>query len=446
MSTLTTPRAVPGGADFPKRGLADSLRARRLMVIVVGLYSLASPIVETLLGDRQHYVEGKTSTVAVAAALDDLGAVVVPAIAIAATFVVLLFWRVEGPPLLLAIAPGLMLAANEFVHGRSPTLGLLITSAVGALMVSVRVKMPDLAILGHVGAVVAGASILAFVVVPSKVLVSGGIGTFDKSLTGAPLLAGIFSHSNTFGMFLALSLPCAFLARRLLVRLLLVAVICAALVLSSSRTALAGAGAVLAVMLLARLLPRAAFLPVAVVGFLTSVFAVFWLPFTETDPDAYTYRGAIWIFDRGQLGGHGMFGLGAHWFADNYPLLRNVLSSAASHAHNLALTTMVQGGAVVALTGGVLIVAAFVSALRHPSARERAVGIAFVIGLLVIGATETPMELVGWSPLSASVLVPLVVVAGRPWIEREEEAFARSAAADAPVAPLTRAALRRRAR
>lgn len=416
------------------------------MVIVVWIYSIASPIVETLLSDRRHYMEGKTTTVPLAEALNDLGAVVVPAVAIAATFFVMLYWRVPGPSVMIAVLPGIVLAANEFAHGRPPTLGLLLTSAVGALLVSVRVKMSELTILAYLGAAVAGASLLAFFFEPSKVLVSGGIGTFDKSLTGAPLLAGIFSHSNTFGMFLALSLPCAFLVRRWFVRLLLVAVLCAALVLSSSRTALAGAAAVLAVMILARLLPRPAFLSVAVAGFIASIVALFWLPLTETDPEAYTFRGAIWIFDREQLGGHWMFGLGAHWFADNYALLRDALSSAASHAHNLALTTLVQGGAVVLAAVGALVVAGFVSALRHPSARECAVGIAFVIGLLVIGATETPISLVGWSPLSASVMIPLVALAGRPWIEREEEMFARATANDALVVPLTRAALRQRTR
>lgn len=414
------------------------------MVTLVWAYSIASPVVETVLSDREHYVEGKTSTVALAVTLDGLGSVVVPVVAVAATLFVGLFWRVTAPSLVVAIAPGLVLAVNELAHGRPPTFGLLITSAVGALLVSVRVKTPDLVVVGYLGAVVAAASVAAFFLAPSKVLISGGSNTFDKSLTGAPLLAGIFTHSNTFGMFLALALPFAFLSRRWPVRLLLFGAIAWALVLSSSRTALVGAAVVLAVVVLARVLPRAAFAPVAVIGFAASVFAVFWVPFSETDPEAFTYRGSIWIFDRQQLGDHWLFGLGAHWFADNYALLRSVLSSAASHAHNLALTTLIQGGAVVLVAWGALLVLGLFATLRRPSARERGVGVAFLIGLLVMGATETPFGLVGWGPLSASALIPLFVLAGQEWIEREEDEFAR-ALAEASAA-LTRADLRARRR
>lgn len=414
------------------------------MVILVWAYSIASPVVETVFSDRQHYVEGKTSAVALALTLDSLGAIVVPVVAVATTFFVGLFWRVTAPSLILVIAPGLVLAANELVHGRPPTLGLLVTAAVGALLVSVRVKTPDLALVGYLGALVAAASIAAVYLAPSKVLIAGGTNSFDKSLTGAPLLAGIFTHSNTFGMFLSLALPFVFLARRWPVRLVLFAVVVWALILSSSRTALAGAAVVLAVLLLARVLPRSAFAPVAVGGFAVAVFAVFWLPFTETDPEAYTYRGAIWIFDRQQLGDHWFFGLGAHWFADNYALLRSVLSSAASHAHNLALTALIQGGAVVLVAWGALLAIALFATLRRPSARQRGVGVAFVMALLVMGATETPFGLVGWGPLSASALIPLFVLAGQGWVEREEDEFTR--ALDAASVPLTRAALRARRR
>lgn len=412
------------------------------MLVLLWAYSIASPVVETVLNDRAHYIEGKTSNVALAATLDDLGAIVVPVVAVATTLFVGLFWRVTAPSLVLAIAPGLVLAGNELAHGRSPTLGLLLTAAAGALLVSVRVKVPDLVLLGYLGALVAAASVVAFFLIPSKVLISGGTNTFDKSLTGAPLLAGIFTHSNTFGMFLALALPFVFLARRWPVRLVLLAAIAWAMVLSSSRTALVGAGVVLVALMLARILPRSAFAPVAVVGFAASVFAVFWLPFTEKDPEAYTYRGSIWIFDRQQLGDHWVFGLGAHWFADNYARLKAVLSSAASHAHNVALTTLMQGGAVVLTAWGVLLVVAFFATLRRPSARERGVGVAFLLGFVVMGATETPFGLVGWGPLSASALIPLFVLAGQGWIEREEDEFARALA----TVPLTRAALRARRR
>lgn len=437
VSTLASPRDPAVAPPVPPAGLVDSLFARRLTVLLLTAFSLLGPLVETVLTDRSHYKEGKTSTNPVVAAIDDLGSALVPAVAAAVVLLVLLFARMSGSSLLLVVLPGLVLAANEFVHGRTPTFGLLLTAAAGALLVSVRVKPEDLVVLGYTGGVVAAASIVAMYTAPAVVTISGGTGTFDKSLTGAPLLAGIFSHSNTFGMFLALSLPCILLVRRALVRWPLLLVVGWALALSSSRTALVGAGAMLAVVVLSRLLPRAGFVAVSVVGAVVALVAVIRIPFTETDPEAFTYRGAIWIYNREALGDHGLFGLGAHWYADNYPVLREVLSSAASHAHNLVLTMLVQGGVIVLLAWLAIVVFALFGAAADPTRSSSVSGIAFVIGLLAIGATETPFPLLGWGPLSASALVPLVVFATRRQLDRERSALE-------PTSPATRAARRGR--
>ncbi len=407
------------------------------MVLVLAVYSLLGPLVETLLTDRAHYVEGKTATNPVVAAIDDIGGMIVPIVAASTVLFVLLYRRVSGASLFLVVLPGLMLTANEFVHGRVPTFGLLLTAAAGALLVSVWVKPSDLVVLGHVAGLVAAGSIIANYASPATVTISGGTGTFDKSLTGAPLLAGIFSHSNIFGMFLALSLPCIFLVPRALVRWPLLILVGWALILTSSRTALVGAGAMLAVVVLSRLLPRAGFVAVSVIGAIVAVIAVIRIPFVETDPEAYTYRGSIWIYNREALGDHFLFGLGAHWYADNYAVLRQVLSSAASHAHNLVLTTLVQGGAVVLIPWLVLLGFALVGSATDPVRASSVAGIAFVVGLLAMGATETPFPLLGWGPLSASALVPLFVFATRHHLDRDRAAFE-------PGAPLTRAARRGR--
>ena len=406
-------------------------------MLLLTAYSLVGPLIETLLTDRSHYKEGRTSANPVVVAIDDVGSVLVPVVAAATVLLVTLFARMSGPSLLVVILPGLVLAANEFVHGRTPTFGLLLTAAGGALLVSVRVKPADLVVLGYAGGAVAVGSLVAMYAAPASVIISGGTGTFEKSLTGAPLLAGIFSHSNTFGMFLALSLPCIFLVRRALVRWPLLLVVGWALVLSSSRTALIGAGAMLAVVVLSRVLPRAGFRVVSVLGAAAALIAVIRVPFVETDPQAFTYRGAIWIYNREALGDHGLFGLGARWYADNYPVLREVLSSAASHAHNLVLTILVQGGAVVLVVWLAVIAFALVGAITDPVRSTSVAGVAFVVGLLAIGATETPFPLLGWGPLSASAIIPLFVLATRRRLDQEEAAFG------AP-APTTRAARRGR--
>lgn len=408
------------------------------MVVLLCAYSLAGPLIETLVTDRSTYIEGKTATAPAAAAIAEVGSMLVPVVAASAALLFLLFSQVSGPGLLVVVLPGLLLAANEFLHGRPPSLGLLLTAAGGVLLVTVRVKPPDLVVLGYVGTAVAAGSIVAMYVDPSSVLISGGVGLFEKSITGAPLLAGIFSHSNILGMFLAFTLPFVFLMRAWPLRWLSFGVIVWALILTSSRTALVGAAVMVAVLLLARLLSRVAFVVVSGAGAVVALIAVILLPFRETDPQAFTYRGAIWIHSRQALGDNGVFGLGAHWYADNYLALRDTLSSAASHGHNLVLTTLILGGAFVLAGWLVVIFLAFRGAASDPVRSTSVVGVAFVLGLLAIGATETPYALVGWGPLSASVLVPLFVLATRPWIERDE------LAAQAP--PTTRAEARRRQR
>ena len=437
VSTLASPRDPVVAPSVPRAGLVDSVFARRATVLLLAVFSLLGPLVETLLTDRSLYKEGTTATNPVVAAIDDLGSALVPTVAAAVVLLVLLFARMSGPSLLLVVLPGLALAANEFVHGRTPTFGLLLTAAAGALVVSVRVKPEDLVVLGYAGGVVAAGSIVAMYAAPALVTISGGTGTFDKSLTGAPLLAGIFSHSNVFGMFLAMSIPCILLVRRFFLRWPLLILVGWALILSSSRTALVGAGVVLAVVVLSRLLPRAGFIAVSIIGAIVALIAVIRIPLVETDPEAYTYRGAIWIYNRGALGDHFLFGLSAHWYADNYALLRQVLSSAASHAHNLVLTTLVQGGAVVLVPWLLLLGFALMGSASDPVRSSSVAGIAFVVGLLAMGATETPFPLLGWGPLSASALVPLFVFATRHHLDRDRAAFA-------PTAPLTRAARRGR--
>ncbi|MFB3978846.1 hypothetical protein [Microbacterium proteolyticum] len=213
MSTLASrgPATVPPSAA--PNGLVDSLGARRIMVVLLCAYSLVGPLIETLVTDRSTYIEGKTATAPAAAAIAEVGSMLVPAVAASAALLFLLFSQVSGPGLLVVVLPGLLLAANEFLHGRPPSLGLLLTAAGGVLLVTVRVKPPDLVVLGYVGTAVAAGSIVAMYVDPSSVLISGGVGLFEKSITGAPLLAGIFSHSNILGMFLAFTLPFVFLMR-----------------------------------------------------------------------------------------------------------------------------------------------------------------------------------------------------------------------------------------
>ncbi|BAJ75156.1 lipid A core - O-antigen ligase [Microbacterium testaceum StLB037] len=374
------------------------------------LASLAEPVVETLTTDRSHYVEGAiTAPRPLVEAATALSNAVIPVVALSALLLVLLWSKVNGTALVICALPSLTMAANEFVHGRTVGPSLFLPALAGGLLVTLRVKLSDLVVLGHAGGLVASLSLWGFAFEPSMVLMSAGLAHADKSLTGAPLLAGIFSHSNTLGLFLVVSLPFVFLERRFWIRWPIVVVIAVALVLSSARTALFGAGVVLVAVALGWLLPRIAFRVVAVAGLLVLSALVVHTPFSEHDPAAYTFRGEIWIFNIAQLSGHMLFGRGAWYYSDNYGVLKEALSSAASHAHNGLLTTLMVGGLVT--LGAVLVVIFFAwrGADRAPARREMIVGVASLTGLLAVSITETTLRFAGWGPLSASLLVPLFV-------------------------------------
>lgn len=400
-------------------------------MLLLALASLAEPVVEMLTTDRAHYVEGAvTAPRPLVEATTGLSNALIPLVGVSVLLAALLWSRVDGVALLLVSLPSLVMTANEFVHGRTVGPSLLLPAFAGVLLVTARVKFEDLRLLGHLGAVVAVGSMLGWLVAPAMVLMSAGLAHAEKSVTGAPLLAGIFSHSNLLGLFLTASLPFAFLERRFLLRWGMVLSIAAALVLTSSRTALFGAGVVLGVILVGWLLPRLAFRVVMAGGLVALAIALVQVPFTETDPSAYTERGGIWMYNIGLLPGHWLTGRGAWYYSDNYAQFEAALSSAASHAHNSLLTLLVMGGLVLIGAVLVLLLCVWRGIDGMEDRRHMFVAGAFLLGLLALGVTETTMRFAAWGPLSACFLVPLFVLVSE-W--RARVAGGRTASAG-PVA------------
>lgn len=403
-------------------------RWRRSAVLLLALASLAEPVVEMLTTDRAHYVEGAvTAPRPLVEATTELSNAVIPLIAVAALLAALLWSRVDGVALLIVSLPSLVMTADEFVHGRTVGPSLLLPAFAGVLLVTARVKFEDLRLLGHLGAVVAAVSMIGWWVAPAMVLMSAGLAHAEKSVTGAPLLAGIFSHSNLLGLFLTASLPFAFLERRFLLRWAMVLSIAAALVLTSSRTALFGAGVVLGAILVGWLLPHVAFRAVTAVGAVALSIAVVQVPFTETDPSAYTDRGGIWMYNIGLLPGHWLTGRGAWFYSDNYAQFVSALSTAASHAHNSLLTLLVMGGLILIGAVVILLLCAWCGIDGMEDRRHMFVAGAFLLGLLALGITETTVRFAAWGPLSACFLVPLFVLVSE-W--RARTAAGRATSAD----------------
>ncbi|MFJ4039434.1 O-antigen ligase family protein [Microbacterium sp. NPDC090007] len=383
------------------------------MVVLLALASLAQPVVEAVTTDRAHYVEGAvTASRPLVAATTAVTNAVIPLVAIVALLSAMLWSRIDAVALSVVALPSIVIVADEFVHDRPLGPALLVPALAGVLVITQRVKFGDLVVVGRIGAIVAAASVIGMVLDPERVLMSAGLAHAEKSITGAPLLAGIFSHSNTFGLFLTASLPLVFLEKGFVVRWALVVPIAWALVLSSSRTALFGACVVLVAILLGRMLPRIAFRVVLPAGLIVAAGFVARIPFGETDPAAYTYRGEIWMYNIDLLQGNALWGRGVYFYADHYAELSRALSTAASHAHNTLLTLLVTGGAVTVAAVLVVLVFSWRGADRLGDRRQLFVAGAFLLGMLVLCATETTLRLTGWGPLSACFVVPLFVLVG----------------------------------
>lgn len=410
--TVMTATPVASPAPVRPRGLNLGPTPRRLLVLLLWLYSTAGPISEAITTNRAFYTEGASVVaappVALTYALVDNG---VPLLLLAVVCVGLLFTRVDLGAAAVVSLPSVVLLTSQFLFGRDLAVSIVVPALVGVLVVVAGIRVSDLVVLGYLGGVVAAVSLVGAVTVPQNVFMSAGLAQVEKSITGAPLLAGIFSHSNILGMFLAMSLPFAFLVKRWVIQFTIVAAIGTALVLTSSRTALSGAVVILAVAVLGWLLPRAPWRVLAAGGFVVAVAALFRIPFHETDPSAYTYRGGIWMFNIERWHENELFGLGATWYRDNYADLKRYLSSAASHAHNEALTLLVQGGIVLVAAVAAIVVLAFVGAARQTRRTRGIAAMSFVLGFLVVSITETTFPILKWGPTSVVALVPLLVLA-----------------------------------
>ena len=425
MSRLVSTRVSAGRRRDEWRGRERWVRRRRAVVLLLALASLAEPVVEALTTDRAHYIEGAaTAPRPLVEAATATANTVIPVVAVAVLLGTMLWSKIDAVALGVVALPSVVAIADEFAHDRPVGPSLLLPVLAGALVVTLRVKWSDLVLLGRIGALVAVASLVGMMVDPERVLMSAGLAHAEKSVTGAPLLAGIFSHSNILGLFLAASLPFAFLERRFLVRWVLVLPIAWALVLSSSRTALFGACVILAAVLLGWMLPRVVFRLVLPVGLAVIAVFVARIPFTETDPAAYTYRGEIWMYNIGLLDGHWLWGRGAYFYGDNYAALSRALSTAASHAHNTLLTTLVTGGVVAVASVVVVLLVAWRGADGLGPRRELLVGGAFLLGLLALCVTETTLRFTGWGPLSACFLVPLFVLVAEATARRPSPSVA----------------------
>lgn len=449
---MSSPAVVALPAPTP--ALRSSLRRRTdprspgaravsyALLLLLWIVSIGGSIALTLTMTRKQAAEG-VQTVYTQAVVD-AGHIAFLVPAVIAVLVILfrvIHVRDDVVPLLLTVAPSLWIAFSQFARGDAVTEQVLLPIGVAVTLWAVRTRVGDLRLYALAATVFAAVSMALTTTAPALMYMPQSFDqATDKTVTGLPLLAGFFSHPNGAGLFFVLALPLTSLIERWYLRWTCAAILLTAIVWTSSRTALFGAGVWLVAMSL-RVLMRRALHRVLVALLLGLAVALVALPLTTTDPEAFTERGAIWQFLLGRLHGQDwLFGLGHGWFVENYPLLKSALSSAASHGHNVFVTSVVTGGLILVALIGVVVVHSVRTAVRLPGERERVAALTFLCVLVAVSITETAWRVEAPDTLFAAMAIPLYVIATQSRAVRDD----RRAGADRPAAKPTRQAEGRR--
>lgn len=395
-------------SDAPSSGR----RWQKLFVLFIASAGIAPDFAQTVSMDRRAFVEGAANVyppLVTATSSTAAWSLLLVCVVLAIAAVIARPSRLLGP-IPLALAPCVWLATTSFLREQPLSPSLVTAAAVILAVWALGIEISDLVVLAYVAAAVAAFTLAGFLLFPSRVLFYNLSGTAsDASILGIALVSGPFTHPNTLGLFLALGLPFTNLVSNRAVRTALIVLILIALVLSSSRTALLGAAAwLLLIVVLALPAWRATRALLGLVAAL-ALAAIVALPLATTDPDAFTQRGAIWMYNLRAVGDDWITGLGFDWYADNRATITADLSSAAGHGHSVFITNLIEGGIVLVLLMAAMGAVAWRRSRSMPRV-QGGVALAFLLTFVVQSSTETIFRFSGPDPYLAVSLLPIVVI------------------------------------
>ncbi len=321
-------------------------------------------------------------------------------------------WRdLLGPSALLvaawALALGVLLA-----HGSDVPRSVVLVPFVVAAGTLLRPGRTAVAALGAATAVVATASLLLGLLLPSAGRYVRPDALADEKPVGAlGILAGVMPSGNNLGIALALGLPAVLVLRRPALRWPALAVVLLALVWTASRASwLTAAGTLGTALVLHLVRQRRDLLASLALGAACTTNLA--LPFVVNDPTSFTNRATYWIagitsWAEAPLVGHG---------ADYYTVVAREggeLGGYAYHAHNQVVQLLVTGGiALLVLVAAAVLIAAIRAVRAAPTAPWPTT---FLVALLAASLLEVPLGLVDRGMYAPFALLPLVLVlAWRP--------------------------------
>lgn len=369
----------------------DRVRIQVLLVLLCGLCVLPQLVNAVTSTRRANTVAGAASYSTLATALS------YGLVALVALFIlIVLVRRRTGAsfPLgavLMALLPWVAVQASSIFTGSGQPVNSIVYPLVVLCFAGLAIRIENLSVLAYLGGALALLSIALGVVAPSIGLMTGvsGVQTqAEKAIIGSTLLAGVFGHSNTLGITIAMAFPALLLVRRKPHAVIAGGLMLFALAWSGSRTALLAVGFSILVVGISMLLKRLAAATWSVIALVGALSVIAILPLTNTDVAAFSYRGQIWQGSFEQFARTPVFGGGYGWYG-YIAQYNNDLLDIAFHGHNLLVNTLATGGIALLL---VLIV--FMTALIRAAVRFVMRGQFFPLALLMVYFVLCTLEVV----------------------------------------------------
>jgi O-Antigen ligase len=366
MSVAVSHFDEPADLKRPVRasGHGDSFRNGWTLVLIAIIWAwICLPkIVQTLLSPKYKYSVGEDAApYSSTASLVDFG-LYIGVIAVAALIIVLFATHLNKSSvwaLILLLLPWAYITIRDFYVPISLSREGIVYPLVVLALWLLHPQLKRLSTLGYLIGFTALISVLIALVAPAQAILrasSGEVIQADKQILPGGLLVGIFTQPNNLGQFLAVGLPTILLIRKLWHRIPLLLITIYAIAWSASRGAMiaVGVGIVTYLVVLAcRPAARRLIGPLAVFANLAVVCVV---PFTTTDPSAFSNRGLIWTFSLNAWEQAPWNGLGINWY-NVIGATSERLAGSVFHGHNQLVQLLVAGGLlfVLAVLPGLLI-------------------------------------------------------------------------------------------
>jgi hypothetical protein len=299
-----------------------------------------------------------------------------------------------GPrwPLLLLISFTLYGVLDQWGRGRLDARSIAYGLVTVLVILAVKALSPNLDQLTIIAKLAAATSLycLAYALVSPQHAnfgdSSGRINSSTKAIVGTNQLAGVFGHSNTLGLFCALTLPFVASIKPRGVRVLVIGALVTGIVASSSRASIFVATIFLVLLMIRALFNESIWRRTLFLSLGFSAACVLILPFMTDDPRMFTHRGAIWIVSLQQWRLSPIFGQGVDWY-ESAALYSRGLGAQASSGHNLVVTWLATGGLIVASLGFLTLGSLSARVVWHMR-RGSAVPAIFLLAFMVASIVE----------------------------------------------------------